>query len=822
MFIDYDPPKGAAPLSRGNLVAAIREAAPGLSDARLLWFPSASSCIWLGDREVRGVRGQRLWLLVADATDIPRAGALLRDRLWLTGHGRYDVSRAGALLERTLVDTSVWSPERLDFAGGAECRDGVEQRRGSPVRIDGTLETVDTKAALPDLTDKERVTLAKTRRAARALRTEESRERRDAWIAERVEEIGGDDPAAARIIARQALDYATLGGDFVLHVETPNGLESVTVATILSDRERWHGVLCRDPLEPEYGGGRMVGRLYLLQLKPTLHSFAHGGTTYRLAQATRTIMLMAGGTADAVNETIAALRVDPLSFDFGGQLATVEDGNVDVLTPDGAGYHLASVVSYERWSERDQRAYSCDPPAALIRQLLALGGRRKLRRLEAVVTAPMIRLDGTVLSRPGFDRQTGLLLDLPLGGSPAVTESPTLEDAREALATLMYPFSSFPFVDDGARGAMLAALLTTVTRAVLPTSVAFGFDAPVQGSGKTLLASCVGAMIEGVPPEIWPHTSTRDDEEIRKRLMTALRAGARSLIWDNVIGTLDSAAMAGFLTGPTMSDRVLGVMEKVTLPNKAMLILTGNNLSLAGDLPRRVLLCRIDPEMDTPFTRRFDLNPLQHCLDRRDEMAAAACTLIRARFTHPIPPAPGSIASFEGWDHLVRQTVVWVAARLGGDYADPMILLTSTVTEDPMRDAEGVLLEALHAKFGEGFFTSKDVASAATASAFGDGELADAVSDLLKSDRQHISAIRVGRALQYRHDRIVRGLCLKAQYDNHRKLWLYRVKEQPLIFRARKSAKYQPKRKLEGHGDNCNASFAGSSGSCGSCTTLPK
>ena len=173
LFIDYDPPKGAAPLSRGDLVAAIREAAPGLSDASLLWFPSASLCIWLGDREVRGVRGQRLWLLVADATDIPRAGAVLRDRLWLTGHGRYDVSRAGALLERTLVDTSVWSPERLDFAGGAECRDGVEQRRGSPVRIDGTLEPVDTKAALPDLTDNERVTLAKTRRAAQALRTEE-------------------------------------------------------------------------------------------------------------------------------------------------------------------------------------------------------------------------------------------------------------------------------------------------------------------------------------------------------------------------------------------------------------------------------------------------------------------------------------------------------------------------------------------------------------------------------------------------------------------------------------------------------------------------
>jgi hypothetical protein len=73
-------------------------------------------------------------------------------------------------------------------------------------------------------------------------------------------------------------------------------------------------------------------------------------------------------------------------------------------------------------------------------------------------------------------------------------------------------------------------------------------------------------------------------------------------------------------------------------------VLTGNNLSLAGDLPRRVIICRIDPETDQPFARQFDLNPLAHVLEHRAAMLAAACILIRARFTHMTQPAPGRLA----------------------------------------------------------------------------------------------------------------------------------------------------------------------------------
>lgn len=134
------------------LVETIRGAVPGLSDAAMLWWPSASShiCDRTTGEDLTGLRGQRLYLMVRDAADIPRAGAALADRLWAAGHGRVVPSAAGTPLERCPVDTAVWQPERLDFAAGAICMDGLEQRRGAPVLIPGTTGIVDTRVALPE------------------------------------------------------------------------------------------------------------------------------------------------------------------------------------------------------------------------------------------------------------------------------------------------------------------------------------------------------------------------------------------------------------------------------------------------------------------------------------------------------------------------------------------------------------------------------------------------------------------------------------------------------------------------------------------------
>jgi len=66
MMLDHDPRAGAEAMGRDDLVARIRKAAPGLAGAAMLWWPSASSCIHADGRELRGVKGQRLFIIAAD------------------------------------------------------------------------------------------------------------------------------------------------------------------------------------------------------------------------------------------------------------------------------------------------------------------------------------------------------------------------------------------------------------------------------------------------------------------------------------------------------------------------------------------------------------------------------------------------------------------------------------------------------------------------------------------------------------------------------------------------------------------------------------
>jgi hypothetical protein len=338
MMLDYDPRAGAQALDREALVQAIREAAPGLVDAAMLWWPSASSCIWAGEQELHGINGQRLYMLVQDASDIARAGKALVNRLWLVGHGHIAISKSGMMLERTLVDGSVWQPSRLDFAGGAACGAGLEQRRGAPVVIEGNAEIIATRNAVPNLTEAERDRLAGIKAEAKGAAKPKAEGVMEDWIDARVQEMVAPEDqenqnaiAAARRVARRALESGDLAGDFILYVETDGQIVPVSLGDVLDDRDRYHGCLTRDPLEPEYDGARLVGRLYLMQARPMLHSFAHGGKTYRLHRAPERVELVKGHTAQATTATIELLRRDPVAFDFGGQLALAESGRVHPL-----------------------------------------------------------------------------------------------------------------------------------------------------------------------------------------------------------------------------------------------------------------------------------------------------------------------------------------------------------------------------------------------------------------------------------------------------------------------------------------------------------
>jgi hypothetical protein len=110
-----------------------------------------------------------------NAAEIPEIGKRLELLLWTAGHGRIEASEDGRTLPRTLIDCCVWQPERLDFAGGCECEDGLEQRRKAPYRanLGGILEL----AVLPQANARLFEASVETKKEEAAPRNEATRSR---------------------------------------------------------------------------------------------------------------------------------------------------------------------------------------------------------------------------------------------------------------------------------------------------------------------------------------------------------------------------------------------------------------------------------------------------------------------------------------------------------------------------------------------------------------------------------------------------------------------------------------------------------------------
>jgi hypothetical protein len=790
MMLDYDAPKdGSNPLGKRELLKTLLGACPDIKDTSLIWWPSTSSYIYLGEEELNGLKGQRFYLFVKDASDIERAGAALNDRLWAQGHGRYEVSSSGSLLNRSVFDGAVWQSNRIDFSAGAKCSSGLDQRRGKPVLFgkNPTFNLLDTRTAIPALTVEEE-RLARKNQANAQLHTKKQADQvRQDWMAERAKAIkvrnSNLEEVEAIMMARRAAESQDLTGDWPLTIKNVDGSKKeITVLEALDNPEIYHGCITLDPLEPDYDGGRWVGKLYLLAARPNLNSFAHGGVNFRLHRHPERIEIVTGKGTETTDLLLDVLRRSPDIYDYGCELVRV--GQAGVLHPldeSSLRYVAGGLVQFwfaKKLSNAGVVEALRDPPSAICKNVLSLGTQRTLKKLSSVITAPTLRPDGSVLDSPGYDLKTQILFD-SVEMPQSVPPFPTREQALAALEQLWFPFADFPFCSPLDRAVHLAALLTTAIRASIPSSPGFAYDAPIQGSGKTLLARCVGVLVQGTDPSVWPHTAGRDDEENRKRIFTALRNGARSLIWDNVVGSFDSPALASCMTSPSLTDRILGQSASSTVPNRLMVILTGNNLTLQGEMPRRILVSRIDPQSATPFSRSFHLDPYSYCKKNRQSMLIAALTLIRSYLTHGcMTEIKGRLASFEEWDAWIRRTVIYASELKPGMFGDVMDVVQTNQSVDPEQEALAGLLSAWEQSFGIRAISVAELLKEATNYWGGDEckKLCEALEALTNADRRQLTAKSVGRFLAYRLGRIAGGRVLrKGPKVDDRQTWRVEV-----------------------------------------------
>jgi hypothetical protein len=788
MMLDHDglPEGELSPIQfRDRLIAAV----PALADAPMLWRPSASAgCVAPDGSILSGLTRHRLYIPVADATLIPEAGKALAALLWATpGAGWCDIGVAGQRLPRCLVDLSVWQPERLDFAGPSVLVDGVTRAGVEGVIYGDATAQFDLRLLIDSATPSIKKQAQAGIKAARAAVAEKCDTSRRSWVADKAPALAqsrGIKLAQATNVLKRAAVHQVLMGDFEL---TCADGQVVTVAQLLDNPRRWHNTRFADPLDPDADTRVAVARL-LNGTRPDLFSHRHGGMRYELRRQSARVQLGRGMRVDSTDAVLQVLRDRNELFDFGSNaIAFVADGKATPVSRDWLLDYLGRVVEfYSVRTERDDdghvtstREIAEDAPSYIANAIIAKHGSRNFRKMTAVTTAPTLRPDGSVLDEPGHDLLTGLMYATTEAYPLAVPLAPTVEQALDALAKLWHPIRLFPFADEVAIGVTLAAMLAACLRPALPTCPATGFDAPSAGTGKTLLAKCIGALATGGDVAVLPPTN--DEDECRKRLFAALRGGSKVLLWDNVRDPLGNSVIDSFLTSSLFADRVLGVSENVELPNRTLFLVSGNNLVLTGDTHRRILLARLDAQVETPFKREFEFDPLMEVCNNRQALVVAALTIVRAYITAGRPKAAkGRIASFEVWDDLVRQPLCWLRERMmesGRDLADlPMFLdpadsIDRAASENPETSKLAALLNAWIMTFGTTPTSPKQAITKATEVIGAHSVLFDALDEIAGQGGK-LNVRILGRWLEGHVGELCTGLRLVlANKNNGLKRW---------------------------------------------------
>jgi hypothetical protein len=364
-------------------------------------------------------------------------------------------------------------------------------------------------------------------------------------------------------------------------------------------------------------------------------------------------------------ECINALNLanDPLVlFVRGGSLVRlrpIEAGGIEVEAL--GDYELrarltevADFVTQHKGGE--QHVYEpTDPPMNVVHNIRALT-EWPFPILEAVTESPIFNADGSLLCSPGYDPSTRHFFHTsPNFNLGHVPDEPTSEDLKKSIELIEEAIGDFPFVDQTSFANAVALLITPVLRTIVPGLVPLALiDAPQAGTGKGLLTDVCAIIATGQPAHIRPYPAKED--ELRKSIGSILLDCPAIAGWDNVDRKVDSPSMAAVLTAKIWSDRILGASKNMKVPNSATWIVSGNNLEIAGDIPRRCYRIRLDAKMSLPFLGRDFKHPnlIEWASTERGELLAAIFIVARAwiRAGRPAGLNP-IIGSFESWSQVI-------------------------------------------------------------------------------------------------------------------------------------------------------------------------
>ena len=337
-------------------------------------------------------------------------------------------------------------------------------------------------------------------------------------------------------------------------------------------------------------------------------------------------------------------------------------------------------------------------------------GEWRLRPLNGIASAPLLHDDGTIHHAEGYDTETGVWCEAVPDLTGLLKERPTESDAKAALLLLRDTFKTFCFADaetvrDVGSGievvdtrknpgkdesGFLVALLTAVCRPSLdlaPGVLLRGAQMSGAGTGKGLLSRCMCLIANGREPHAV--TTGGDAVELEKRIVAELLAASPTLFLDNMNGvSFKSATLASAITERPARVRELGKSRNLPINSAALVILTGNALSMSEDLVRRFIDIILDARTEDPEARAFvgDIRAEIKC--RRAELLAACLTIWRwGRQASHLKPGR-ALGSFGRWSMWCRDPLLALGCT------DPAERVSEAKQRDPRRQVIGDLFVA--------------------------------------------------------------------------------------------------------------------------------
>lgn len=317
---------------------------------------------------------------------------------------------------------------------------------------------------------------------------------------------------------------------------------------------------------------------------------------------------------------------------------------------------IEAVLSHEidwRRAKKTKTGYQLDSarPPTPVAKLLSTGWG-SLPLLRGVSTLPVLRLDGTIYSAPGYDDVSGMVLrcDPMLASRIRSTQA----DAIAALHHLLGAVDDAPWFAPSDAYCWIAHILTVAGRNLVDgPAPLWVYSATQTGSGKTALATAAvwvptGHRVEAV-------ASSFDAQTIARRI--GPHADDPGVTLDNVtISVIRSPELESWLTsGVCHYD--LKYANAVSRPLRAVVTITANGARLGRDLAQRSVPVRLAPVRGHVFRRGELLDALE---PHRDQLACDALTILRAWLMAGAPPPPSTLPRFAPWAHVVCGALHWL------------------------------------------------------------------------------------------------------------------------------------------------------------------